>query len=255
MSSYSDLKNNYDTLLKQKDLLQNQINAQDKINSLLETTAASISCGPDCQKIKQSDDLKQTYLDAETNIQIAPIKLEESKKNYYVFTKGENYYNNMLEEELKNKADILALKISESFNEELSSSLTMNQFYDTALINSSYTKELLDSYIKKNSELKLKLRDKRGDILTNDRKTYYETSALERLQLWYKFWWYLYYISVIVFLLAIFISPSKLSFLIKFIVLVLLVFYPYYVDYLVTGISDFFKKINNNLPKSVYNNL
>jgi len=251
----TDLKNKYNSVLEQQELLKRQLNAQDKINSLLDSSSQSLLCGPDCQKFKTSDELKQKYLDAQTNKITAPIKLEESRKNYYVFTEGENYYNNMLEDELKKKAEQLSINISENFNEEVSSAKTMNDFYNTSLINSSYTSELLKQYSEKNAELKLKLRDNHGDILTNDRKTYYENDALDRLKLWYTFWWYIYYIFVIIFLLAIFLTPSKFSIMIKLFVLILLVFYPYYIDYISTKVTKFFKKMYNSLPKSVYNNL
>jgi len=35
-------------------------------------------------------------------------------------------------------------------------------------------KDLLNQYLEKNELLKLKLRERHGDILTNDRKTYYD---------------------------------------------------------------------------------
>jgi hypothetical protein len=157
--SCNDLKNKYNSLLEQQELLKRQLNAQDKINSLLDSSSQSLMCGPDCQKFKTSDELKQKYQDAQTNKITAPIKLEESRKNYYVFTEGENYYNNMLEDELKKKAEQLSINISENFNEEVSSAKTMNDFYNTSLINSNYTQELLNQYSEKNAELKLKLRD------------------------------------------------------------------------------------------------
>ena len=253
--SCTDLKNKYNSVLEQQELLKRQLNAQDKINSLLETSSQSLMCGPDCQKFKSSDELKQKYQEAQTNKLTAPIKLEESRKNYYVFTEGENYYNNMLEDELKKKAENLTISISENFNEEVSSAKTMNDLYNTSIINSNYTQELLNQYQEKNAEFKLKLRDNHGDILTNDRKTYYESEALDRLKLWYTFWWYIYYIFVIIFLLAIFLTPSKFSIFIKLFVLILLVFYPYYVDYIYTSLTNLFKNIYNSLPKSVYNNL
>jgi len=253
--NYTELKNKYDLVLEQKELLQRQLNAQNKISSVLESSSQSIMCGPDCQNNKTSDELKQQYLDAQTNNITAPIKLEESRKNYYVFTEGENYYNNMLEDELKKKAEQLSQLISVSFNEEVSNAKTMNQYYNTSLINSSYTNELLKDYSEKNDELKLKLRDNHGDILTNDRKTYYESTALDRLKLWYTFWWYIYYIFVIIFLLAIFLSPSNLSIISKLVLLILLIFYPYYIDYISTLLVTKVKNVYHSLPKSVYNDL
>ena len=145
--------------------------------------------------------------------------------------------------------------MGESFNEEVSSANTMNQYLNTALINSEYTSELFKKYTSENKELKLQLRNSRGDILTNDRKTYYETDALNQLQLWYRFWWYIYYILVIVFTIAIFVSPSELTTVKKVVIFVLLIFYPYYVDYIVRWVQGLYMSIYNRLPKNVYNDL
>lgn len=236
-------------------LLQRQQMNQDKINQLLEQSAQALACGPTCQKLKISEELKQKYLDAETNIQTAPIKLEETKKNYYIYTQGRPVYDNMLEEELKQKSETISQLLAENFNDEVSSALTMNQYLNTALINSNYTKELLKEYTTKNEELSVQLRNSQGDILTNDRKTFYENDALDRLQLWYKVWWYMYYLLVIVFVIAIFLSPSETSFIKKAIIFILLFFYPLYIDYLVRCIYGLFTSFTNNLPKSVYNDL
>jgi hypothetical protein len=131
----------------------------------------------------------------------------------------------------------------------------MNQYLNTALINSEYTSELLKKYADENIALKLQLRNSRGDILTNDRKTYYETDALNQLQLWYRFWWYIYYILMLVFTIAMVVSPSQLTMVTKVVIFVLLFFYPYYVDYIVSWIHGLYINMRNNLPKNVYNDL
>lgn len=247
--------NNLTDNQNKQDLLLNQKNAQDQINTLLEQSVQALLCGPDCQKQKVSDELNQKYLNAQTTLKTAPLNLETTKKNYYVYTQGEPAYNNMLEEELKQKADTMAKLLSDSFNEELTSAVTMNKYYNTALINSNYTKDLLNEYDKKNKELKLELRDRRGDILTNDRKTYYENDALDSLKLWYRFWWYVYYMLVLVFLLSIFLVKSQMTNGKKLLFTVLLIFYPYYIEFVVNWIYELFIYIYKNMPKNVYNNL
>ena len=255
-------------------LLQKQQVSQDKINDLLEKSAEAMMCGPTCQKLKITEELKQKYLDAQTNIQTAPTKLEQTKKNYYIYSEGRPYYDNMLEEELTQKSEKISILLSENFNDEIDSALTMNNYLNTALINSSYTKELLDDYTEKNKEVKLLLRDRHGDILTNDRKTYYEADALQSLKKWYRLWWYLYYILVIVLVLAFILSPSKIDVLSiveingkrmpmvnidniikKTIAIILFIFYPYYIDYIVNWIKGVFLFVYNRIPKNVYNNL
>jgi hypothetical protein len=236
-------------------LLQNQQINQDKINELLEKSAEALTCGPTCQKLKITEELKQKYLDAETNMQIAPTTLEQSKKNYYIYKEGRPFYDNMLEEELNKKSEKITHLLAHNFKEELSGALTMNKYLHTALINSGYTQHLLKDLAEKNQELKLKLRNAHGDILTNDRKTYYETEALDKMKQWYKLWWYVYYIFFIVFLLALFLSPNELTTAKKIIFSILLLGYPYYIDYIVMGIHRLYMKISGNLPKNVYNNL
>ena len=238
-----------------QDLLLNQRKAQEQISNLLEQSAQALLCGPDCQKQKVSGELNQKYLNAQTALKTAPINLETTKKNYYVYTEGEPAYNNMRETELKETAETMAKLISTSFNDEVASAETMNKYYNTALINSNYTKDLLNEYDKKNKELKLKLRDRRGDILTNDRKTYYENDAQESLKLWYRLWWYIYYMLVLVFLLSIFLVKNQITNGKKLILTVLLIFYPYYIEFIVNWIYELFAYIYTNLPKNVYNNL
>lgn len=235
-------------------LNQQQINQQ-KINELLDKSADAIMCGPTCQKLKITEELKQKYLDAETNMQTAPIKLEETKKNYYIYSEGRPYYDNMQEEELKKKADTIAQLLKQNFNEELSSAKTMNTYLNTALTNSQYTKDLLKEYLEKNQELKVKLRDQRGDILTNDRKTYYETDALTRLKSWHRLLWYLYYIVVLMLILSFIFAPNNLSTIKKVVIAILIIFYPYYINYIVKWIYGLYNNIASKIPKNIYNNL
>jgi ABC-type multidrug transport system fused ATPase/permease subunit len=161
----------------------------------------------------------------------------------------------MQEEELKQKSEKISELLGETFNDELSSALTMNSYLNTALINSSYTTELLKGYTEKNSELQLSLRNRHGDILTNDRKTYYETDALNNLQSWYKLWWYLYYMLVLVLIISLIMSPNSLSLVKKVVLSIILIGYPYFIDYIVKWIKWLFMSIYSNLPKNVYNDL
>jgi|LauGreDrversion4_2_1035121.scaffolds.fasta_scaffold08599_3 hypothetical protein len=239
----------------QKSLLQNQQINQDKINELLEQASSTLLCGPTCQKVKKTEELKQKYLDAETNVKTAPIELERSKKNFYVFSEGNAYYENMLEKELNEKAEKISSLLSNNFNDELTSASTMNQYLNTSLINSSYVEELLDFYTKQNEVLTTKLMNHQGDILTNDRKTYYETEELNRLKKWYNVWWYIYYLLVFVFVLSCIFAPSTMTIVKKIILSILFIFYPYYIDVILRKIYKFFAGIYKRLPKNVYNNL
>lgn len=247
--------NNINKTTDKNNVLQQQQISQQKINELLDKSTEALMCGPTCQKLKISEELKQKYLDAETNIQVAPIKLEQSKKNYYIYTEGRPYYDNMKETELQETSEKIALLLTENFNNEVSSANTMNSYLNTALVNSQYTKDLYNVYLERNQELKLKLRDGHGDILTNDRKTYYELEALNTLKLWYRLFWYIYYILVLMLVIAFVLSPSELTRVKKLLISVLIIFYPYYVNYIIKFIIGIWNSIVSMFPKNVYNNL
>lgn len=236
-------------------LLKNQKISQDKINELLNQSSEALLCGPTCQKIKVTDELRQKYIDAQTNVMTAPIELERTKKNYYVFTEGKSAYDNMLEEELIKKSETISQLLGDNFNNEVSSAKTMNDYLNIALINSSYTKDLLNHYDTKNEELRLMLRNNQGDILTNDRKTYYEVQELERLKSWYKIWLIIYYILFGIFLICWLLCESKMTWKVKAVLTPLISLYPYYIDYVLRSIYNFFAGLYKKLPKNVYNNL
>ena len=249
------MSNVQNTRLNQKKLLKKQQISQDKINQLLELSSQELICGPDCQQKKISTELKQKYLDAQTNLQTAPINLENTKKNFYVYSEGLPFYDNMREEELQQKADTISTLVSENFNSEVSDANVMNLYLNTALINSKYTAELLEDYLEKNTKLKLQLKDRYGDILTNDRKTYYETDALNTLTFWYKLFWYIYYVLVIMLILAFIFSSTDFSRMTKIIISVFIIFYTYYIDYIVRWGYGLWKSLVSRFPKNVYNNL
>lgn len=236
-------------------LLQKQQISTEKLNSLLEQSLTAISCGPACQKIKTSDDLKQKYLNAQTNLQTAPIQLETTKKNYYIFTEGEPRYNDMLEKELKLKAHMMGKMLADNFHEEISNAKLMNSYYNTELVNSNYTKELYSVYLEKNKAIQKDIKGRHSDVLTNDRKTYYETEALEDLKYWHSFFWFIYYLFIMPLFTFALLTKSSYNFLIRFLIEIIVVAYPYYIDFILRKIYGFFHSIWIRLPKNVYNDL
>ena len=259
---FSDLPNNTkkpkkssDTNKDSEKLLKKQQISTEKLNSLLEQSLTAISCGPDCQREKTKEELKKRYQDAETNLQTAPVQLETTKKNYYVFTEGRPFYNDMLENELKKKAEIMGKLLADNFRDEIINAKTMNAYYNTELINSDHTKELYAVYLEKNKVIRDNIKTNHSDVLTNDRKTYYETEALEDLKSWYTLFWYLYYLLVFPIFTFALIAKSSLHFVVRLIIVMIMIAYPYYIDFVARSVYNFFHSLWRQLPKNVYNNL
>jgi hypothetical protein len=237
-------------------LLNNQQLNQETINNLIEKASEMTTiCGPSCQKAKVSQELEQKYLDAQTNMQLAPTNLETAKKNYYVFSKGRTEYDNINEEELQNKATQISGTIEQTFNDGVTNANTMNTLLNTALINSQHTIRLFEDLSEKNKVLELKVKETRGDIITNSRKTYYQTEALDRLKLWYKFFLIVFYIIVLILCLSFVFAHHTLSIKKCIVISILIIFYPFYISYIVKLICDLWKSIKKRIPKNVYNDL
>lgn len=234
-------------------ILQKQQETTNQLNALIEQSAEAISCGPDCQKLKSDQDLEQKYLDAQTNMQTAPIQLQEARKNFYVFTEGEGAYNSLIEEELKLKATKIGELIKEKFLEEITSATTLNFYYNSDIINSKNSIELYNTYFNKNKETELNIRNSNGDALTNDRKSYYEIQELDNLDKWYLIFIWIYYLFLLgLFLGSIFIK-NQLTIIKKVGLMVVLLFYPVYIERIVAFFISILNKINLYLfPKNVY---
>jgi hypothetical protein len=218
--------------LLSQNILKTQQETTAQINALLANSAQALACGPDCQKIKTTQELEQIYLDSQTNMLTAPIQLEEARKNYYTFSKGESAYNTMLEDDLKKKADIIGQEITKNFLEEVKKAITLNVYYNTDLINSKNTTELYSDYLNKNKEFEKTIKNIHGDILTQDRKTFYETQEYDTLHFWYRIFLSIYYILVVIFLLGLIFSPNQLNGYQKIGIFILLVVYPFIINYI-----------------------
>ena len=238
--------------LLNENILKKQQETTAQINALLAKSTEALTCGPDCQKMKTTQELEQKYLDSQTNMQTAPIQLEDARKNYYVYTKGDSAYNQMLEDDLTKKADRIGDVISSRFNEEVKKATILNTYYNSDLVNSKNTFELYNRYLKENKNAETIIQDSHGDVLTNDRKTYYETQEYDSLDWWYNFFIGAYYIFVISFAVGLILFPNKLSLLRKIGLLILFVIYPFIIDYIVTFLMKIINNITKLLPKNVY---
>jgi len=233
-------------------LLSNQMVTKTQLNDILNQTIAAIKVSPEAQRQETLSNLEQKYLNSQTNLQTAPLELEKNKKNYYVFKSGEAYYDTMREDDLKKNAEQIKQQIADKFSEETSNANTMNSYYNTQLINSKNTNELYEEYLKKNADLEKTIKNSHGDVLTNDRKTYYETEAIDSAKLWHKFLTACYYILVVTFVISIFVSNSEMSRVKQLVILIALVLYPFIIDAIVKWVISGYTTLQQDASRNVY---
>ena len=242
---------------------ENTINTQKiqqataQINQLIKISTESLTCGPDCQKMKTSSDLKQKYMDAQNNILTAPYKLDEAKKNYITFTQGDATYNEEHEQDLKNTFNKIKINMTATFDEAITNAYSLTDIYDSLYTNYQNVFELYKKYLNENKNLQKLVKNTKNDTITNDRKSFYEMQEYETLSQWYSIFRWIYIFLIIIFIIAMLLFRNNInySFKSKIFILILFIIYPFVITHLLNYVVQFMQYIYSLMPKNIYTKL
>lgn len=229
--------------------------ATDQINQLIQNSMSSLTCGPDCQKMQTSSELKQKYIDAQNNILTAPYKLDEAEKNYIIFTQDIATYNADRIQDLKNKFNKLKTSMTTTFDEAITNVTLMTDVYDSLYTNYQNVDELYNKYLNENDKINKNIRNTKSDTITNDRKSYYEIQQYEILLQWYYIFRCIYVIFVIMFIISIMLIHNSYSFKYKIFILILFIIYPFVIMHVLNYFIQFIQHIYSLFPKNAYTKL
>ena len=223
-----------------------------KFNTLISQASDAILCNSECRKQREADKLKQKYLNSQTNLASASNQLQVAQKNYVTFTQGASGYNDLLDNQLQEKAQEISLKFTENFHTDSQAIKTQIETYQGLLINFKNVAELYLKYKKENVQLIKDLKDETNDVLTNERKTYYEDQKIDGLKgIYFYFLLTIYIICLIGFIIFSLIYSQtnwkvKLASIIGFIAL------PFFSTWILGKIIYLIYKVYDMLPKNVY---
>ena len=121
------------------------------------------------------------------------------------------------------------------------------------LVNYRNVVDLFKQYFTENNKLRKQLKDETNDVLTNERKTFYEDQQIDSLNGWYHYIiLVIYIISVICFVIFSLIYPTQTSLLTRFIILIFFIILPFISSWLLGHIIYIIYWIFGLLPKNVY---
>jgi|LakMenE18May11ns_1017448.scaffolds.fasta_scaffold9944956_2 hypothetical protein len=226
-----------------------------KFNDFLDTANQVLSCDSECQEQKKKDELKKKYLEAKTNLITAPNQVETSYKNYLTYTNGDTAYNEYQEGQLQEKAEMIITTFKSSFNDEIEKIKEMYDTYSGLLVNFAHIVELYTKLVKENKFLSLEVKNKTSDVLTNDRKTYYEDQSIDNLYFYYKIIMAVYIICLIVFAVSIFVFPSASTKGMLIGILVFFIIYPFICVRIFQFLYNIKDIIMGIFPKDVYKDI
>jgi hypothetical protein len=158
--------------------------------------------------------------------------------------------------ELTKKAAMIATFYEDNFNEESQNILSDVKTYSGLLSNIKNVFELYLKYKQENIELTKKLKEETNDILTNERKTYYQDQGIDNLKFYYYYFLLIVYvICVILFGVFNFIYPSQMSGKIRAVILIILLILPFISTWILGKLVMMIYSIYGLLPTNVHKTL
>lgn len=224
-----------------------------KFNTMVNQATDAILCNADCRKQRQSDLLEQKLTEAKVNLQTAPQQYQVAEKNYVTFTQGTGAYNELRDKKLQEAADKIATAFLENFNEDLSLVNSQINTYEGLLINYRNVLDLFKKYATENAKLKKELKEEANDVLTNERKTFYEDQNIGSLKnVYFYFLLVIYIIFTISFGIFSFTFPSQKSMVTRILTFAFLLMLPFFSTWILGMFIALCYAIYNMLPKNVY---
>ena len=241
----------------QDENMTNLINQMiEQVNDALAKSESSLTCGPDCQAQENIKTLRQIYLDAQLNLQTAPTTLSVAEKNYLVSTLGEVGYSDYMTTRYSVQASQIGDKITTSFEKTVTESTKLSDLYETVYTNYDYLEDLYNNYTTVNTALKTDINNATGDVVTSDRKTYYESQNYNYLKNWYTVYKFVYIVIIIIFIIFLFVRKSEYSFVSRVFILILFILYPIYITQSVFWIwNNVILRIWELLPSNIYKSI
>jgi len=227
----------------------------DNFNSLIEQASQAISCGKECQEQQTINELREKYEQAQFNRINADDIERTAAKNYITYAKGEEAYDEYITNILTKKANEITQNIMGFFTTNISQLVEKLNNYDNLYLNYSNIEELHKKYNNENGELFTDLKNKSSDVITNNRKTYYEDQSIQTLNNIYYILLYIYIIGVVVFTISLFIYPTNTPIGKNIFIIILMIIYPFISLFIFKRLYKFYNFIVSLFPKNVYKSL
>jgi len=166
---------------------------------------------------------------------------------------GISKVDDIVEIELNQKADVIITELKKSYDDDINKITSQLDIYNGLLLNLKNVDELNKTYKLENSQLLKQLKDSTHDILTNERKTYYEDQENDVLNThYYYFLWFIYIIIVLCIIVFSLIYPSQSSLKVKIMSIFGFILLPFISSWILGKVIYCIYWLFDLLPKNVY---
>jgi hypothetical protein len=160
------------------------------------------------------------------------------------------------EQKLQEQANIQIDKFKTDYDDNVNIITSQLDIYNSLFINLKNVVDLERTYKNENKSLLKKLKENTHDILTNERKTYYEDQQNDVLNNYY--FYILFSIYIIIVLVIIFFSlvyPNQSSLKMRLLIILVFILLPFVSTWLLEKIVYIIYLLISMLPKNVYKNI
>ena len=162
----------------------------------------------------------------------------------------------MIEQQLNEKASGMVDQFKEVADEKSGEITTQISSYNSLLINYSNIVDLYKTYLEENLELTKQLMDNSNDVVTNERKTYYEDQGSDNLSFIYFYILIpIYIIVVICFAVLSLAYPSQTNIKVKIVMILFFIILPFISSKILSFVISIIYYIYNLLPKNANLNM
>jgi hypothetical protein len=229
----------------------------DKLNNIINQASVFLT---ECQVGQPCyiEQLKAAYDKAKYDLLSDPDRVKKTRKEYIIAKYGEFEYNNMIKNEAYQQAESEILILIEEYINTLGMVYTQTNALNTAIEGSSYIDDVLIQTVSNNALKEQSNVILTNDILTNERKSYYEQDKYNDLKSWYRIWFWVYIFLWIIFSLSLFLTNNQYSYLSimsKVGLVISFIIYLFIAKYIVLLIISFIVFSTTLFPKNIYLNM
>jgi hypothetical protein len=151
------------------------------------------------------------------------------------------------------QAELFSNETTQNFNKDAIKIQTQIDKYKVFFLNYENIVDLYEKYKRENKELFIELKDDTNDILTNERKTYYQDQEVDSLKFYYYYFLMsVYVICVISFGIFSLMYPSQSTTTAKIVIFLILIALPFISTFILGIIIYIIYELYNLLPKNAY---
>ena len=207
----------------------------DVIKGFIATATDNITCDTACQKTRQGNLYKQAWQAAKQNLITAPEDVSTAEKNYYVFTKGEQAYKDMLFDQY---SDTAAEFNASSRVKHRAYMEKINQMITNYYAITTYAQRmdgLLDTYQQENKKYDKKIDQYIAVVHTSDRKVVYEDMNKSSLKTYRLVLTILYFALLVLYIIfGDYIGQQRYKDVLYWLIIIVYCVLPYFLNWIVT---------------------